>query len=102
VGAETGIAWTDSTWNPARGCSRVSPGCEHCYAEVMAGRFSQPGYWGHGFALKVAGQEARWTRKVSLVPDKLDLPLRWREGRRIFVNSTSDLFHESLADEDID
>jgi len=94
----TGIQWTDATWNPVRGCSRISPGCENCYAETMAARFSAPGAWAHGFALQ---GPARWTRKVALVPSALDLPLRWKKPRRIFVNSMSDLFHESLSNEDI-
>jgi protein gp37 len=112
----TTIAWTDATWNPVRGCTRKSEGCRHCYAEKMAARFSgrdprtgKP-MWGHGFAT-VKGLEARWTGKVALIPEQLDWPLRWRghpcakaEGRpsRIFVNSTSDLFHENLPDEAID
>lgn len=95
-----GIAWTDETWNPTRGCSRISPGCERCYAEVMAARFSDPGYWGHGFAERTP-KGPRWTRMLALVADKLDAPLHWRKPRRIFVNSTSDLFHEALSDEAI-
>jgi protein gp37 len=100
------IEWTDATWNPVRGCTRISPGCGGasgvggCYAEVMAARFSDPGYWGHGFARR--GQNGgRWTGKVALIPEKLELPIRWKKGRRIFVNSTSDLFHEKLANEEI-
>lgn len=103
---QTSIEWTDATWNPLRGCTRVKEGCRNCYAEVMAARFSDPGQWGHGFARRVAlpggGIDHRWTGRVELVPEKLDLPLRWKKGRRIFVNSTSDLFHEAVPDEDID
>jgi protein gp37 len=102
----TKIEWTDATWNPIRGCTRVSEGCRNCYAEVMAGRFSDPGQWGHGLAQRVAlpggGTDHRWTGKVELVDAALDLPLRWRSPRRIFVNSTSDLFHEKVPDEWID
>lgn len=111
----TGIEWTDATWNPVRGCTRVSEGCRHCYAERMAARFNQPGQWGHGFAETIrtpargvggavareGGFEARWTGRVELDDSKLDLPLRWKKPRRIFVNSTSDLFHESLDDDAI-
>ncbi len=79
------IEWTDSTWNPVTGCSRVSPGCVHCYAERFAERFR--GVRGHpyeqGFDLKL------W-------PERLELPLEWRDPRRIFVNSMSDLFHERV------
>jgi protein gp37 len=102
----TKIEWTDATWNPIRGCTRVSEGCRHCYAEVMAARFSDPGQWGHGLAQRVAlpggGTDHRWTGKVELVDAALDLPLRWRGPRRIFVNSTSDLFHEKVPDKWID
>jgi protein gp37 len=99
-----------------RGCSRVSPGCEHCYAERIAARFSgvKPGAdrgFGqheadepdkfHGFAERTkAGPH--WTGRVELIPEKLTEPLRWRKPRRVFVNSMSDLFHESLPDEAID
>jgi protein gp37 len=100
------IEWTDATWNPIRGCTRVSEGCRNCYAEVMAARFSDPGQWGHGLARRVAqpggGTDHRWTGEVALVDEALDLPLRWRRPRRIFVNSTSDLFHEKVPDAWID
>lgn len=102
------IEWTDATWNPTRGCSRVSEGCVNCYAEIMAARFSEPGQWGHGFAEIVRKQgdplwlDHRWTGKVEIVEDKLLDPLKWKKPRRIFVNSTSDLFHERLPNEAID
>lgn len=102
----TAIEWTNATWNPIRGCTRVSEGCRNCYAEVMAARFSDPGQWGHGLARRVAlpggGTDHRWTGEVALVEEALDLPLRWRRPRRIFVNSTSDLFHEKVPDDWID
>ncbi|PKP66990.1 MAG: phage Gp37/Gp68 family protein, partial [Alphaproteobacteria bacterium HGW-Alphaproteobacteria-5] len=97
----TPIEWTDSTWNPIGGCTRVSEGCRNCYAEIMAARFSGPGQWGEGLAHMV-GNDHRWTGKLVLHEAALDRPLRWREPRRIFVNSTSDLFHESVPDEWID
>ncbi|MDD7813660.1 phage Gp37/Gp68 family protein [Mycobacterium sp. CSUR Q5927] len=83
----TTIEWTDATWNPVTGCTEVSPGCDHCYAKTIAERFrGTPGhYFEHGF-------------DVQLRPDKLDLPLRWRRPRRVFVNSMSDLFHEQVPD----
>lgn len=93
----TGIEWTDVTWNPLRGCSRVSPGCERCYAEKIAERFSGPGQPFEGYASRGQG----WSRKVSLVVDKLTEPLHWKKPRKIFVNSMSDLFHESVPDEEI-
>lgn len=100
MGDRTAIEWTDATWNPVRGCSRVSEGCRHCYAEVVAARFSGPGLPYEGLAKRVGG-EARWTGKVRMVPEHLADPLRWKKPRRIFVNSMSDLFHEGLSDHDI-
>jgi protein gp37 len=105
--AKTSIEWTQEVWNPTRGCSRVSPGCERCYAEVMAARFSDEGYWGHGFAER-GKHGGRWTRRLALVTEeafpghgKIDTPLHWRTPRTVFVNSTSDLFHEDLTNEEI-
>jgi len=82
------IEWTDATWNPMRGCTKVSPGCKHCYAERFAERFR--GIPGHPFE---QGFDLR------LVPEALELPERWRRGRLVFVNSMSDLFHEDVPDE---
>ena len=102
----TPIEWTDATWNPLGGCTRVSEGCRNCYAEIMAARFSDPGQWGHGLARRVklpdGRTDHRWTGEVRLIEDRLDQPMRWRRQRRIFVNSTSDLFHERVPDEWID
>ena len=81
------IEWTDATWNPVRGCTKISPGCTHCYAETFAERFR--GVPGHPFE---QGFDLR------LVPEKLAEPLRWAAPRMIFVNSMSDLFHESVPD----
>lgn len=96
-----GISWTDETWNPVRGCSKVSSGCANCYAETMAARFSKPGQPYHGLA-QMTDKGPRWTGRVELVHKHLTDPIGWRRPRRIFVNSMSDLFHESLKDEDID
>lgn len=85
------IEWTDATWNPVRGCAKVSPGCAHCYAETFAERFR--GVRGHPFEF---GFELR------LVPEKLGDPLRWSKPKKIFVNSMSDLFHEAVPDEYIE
>jgi protein gp37 len=81
------IEWTDATWNPVRGCSKISPGCKNCYAERFAERFR--GVPGHPFEQGF---------DVRLIPDKLPEPLRWKTPRKIFVNSMSDLFHESIPD----
>jgi protein gp37 len=82
------IEWTDATWNPVRGCTKVSPGCKHCYAETFAERFR--GVKGHPYE---KGFDLR------LVPEKLAEPLRWRTPKMIFVNSMSDLFHTEVPDE---
>ncbi len=82
------IEWTDATWNPVTGCTKVSPGCDHCYAETFAERFR--GVPGHHFE---AGFD------LTLRPERLDQPLRWKRPRRIFVNSVSDLFHQDVPDE---
>lgn len=93
----TGIEWTDATWNPVRGCSRISEGCRNCYAERVASRFSGPGQPYEGLT-----RDGRWTGEVRLVPEVLDWPMRRRKPMRIFVNSMSDLFHESLSNEEIE
>lgn len=99
--ATTSIEWTDTTWNPVRGCSRVSPGCVNCYAERMAARFSGPGQPFEGLA-KRTSSGPRWTGKVEMIGQRLLDPLGWRKPRRVFVNSMSDLFHEGLEDRRID
>jgi len=81
------IEWTDATWNPVRGCTKISPGCAHCYAETFAERFrGVPGHpYEQGFDLR-------------LVPEKLEEPLKWKSGKMVFVNSMSDLFHSGVPD----
>jgi protein gp37 len=81
------IEWTDSTWNPIRGCTKISPGCAHCYAETFAERFrGVPGHpYEQGFDLR-------------LIPEKLAEPFRWPKARMVFVNSMSDLFHKDVPD----
>lgn len=99
MGTKTGISWTDATWNPTVGCSRVSPGCEHCYAERVAHRFGA--LKGH----KLEGlttPDGRWNGKVRLEERALLQPMTWRAPRKVFVDSMSDLFHESLEKPEID
>jgi protein gp37 len=98
MGRTTGIEWTDATWNPIRGCSRVSEGCRNCYAESTAYRFSGAGQPYEGLAV-LANGHASWTGKVEFVEKHLLDPLKWKAPRRIFVNSMSDLFHEGVTDE---
>lgn len=90
------IEWTETTWNPLRGCSRVSEGCRNCYAESMAARFCGAGQPYEG---TINPETKRWNGKVRLVPEKLDEPLRWQRPRMVFVNSMSDLFHEDVPDD---
>lgn len=101
---KTAIGWTDETWNPVRGCSRKSEGCRHCYAEQQAARIVRMGKGkptAYDGLVKVVNGEPRWTGVVRLVPEHLADPLCWRTPRRVFVNSMSDLFHESLTNEQI-
>ena len=99
MSTETGIEWTDATWNPVRGCSKVSEGCRHCYAMSVAARFSGPGQPYEGLATR---SPARWTGKVAFVETHLADPFRWKRPRLVFVNSMSDLFHEDIPDAWID
>jgi protein gp37 len=84
---KSSIEWTEATWNPVRGCTKISPGCTHCYAETFAERFR--GVVGHPYE---QGFDLR------LVPEKLLDPARWNSPKTIFVNSMSDLFHQSVPD----
>lgn len=87
MGATSSIEWTHATWNPIRGCTKVSPGCKHCYAEAFAERWRG-----------VAGHPYEQGFDLRLVPEKLEEPLGWRRPRMIFVNSMSDLFHEEVPE----
>src|SRR5437660_3492567 len=82
------IEWTDATWNPVRGCTKISPGCAHCYAETFAERFrGVPGHpYERGFDLR-------------LVPERLFDPFTWPKAKMVFVNSMSDLFHEGIPNQ---
>jgi len=94
--ASTNISWSDAVWNPLVGCSRTSPGCENCYAETFAHRLEKMGQSRYRGLTVLGKQGARWTGEVRQVPEVLGAPLRWRKGKRIFVNSMSDLFHEKV------
>lgn len=96
----TKIQWTEATWNPVRGCSRVSAGCDNCYAMRQAHRQSRPGAAYDGLT-RIGKRGVDWAGFARLVPEQLDQPLRWKRPRKIFVNSMSDLFHESLTFEEI-
>jgi protein gp37 len=90
MGDKSAIEWTDATWNPVTGCTKISPGCKNCYAERLALRLKEMGNprYKNGFG-------------ITLHPDQFDLPLRWGKPKMIFVNSMSDLFHELVPDDHI-
>lgn len=107
--ASTLIEWTDATWNPVTGCDKVSPGCAHCYAEVVAARFWATQYapveyeeYDPTICGPVKEMRLRRFTDVQCHEDRLDAPLRWKKPRLVFVNSMSDLFHEDVPDEFID
>ena len=90
---KTAIGWTDATWNPVTGCSKVSPGCDHCYSEALSHRY---GWTSLPWTMPHAADN------VQVHPERLNQPLRWKKPRRIFVNSMSDLFHEAVPDAFLD
>ena len=92
MGDKSKIEWTDATWNPVVGCSKVSPGCDNCYAISMSRRIEATG----NEAYQGTTTEDDWTGLVKTLPERLDQPLRWRRPRRVFVNSMSDLFHPDV------
>jgi protein gp37 len=85
MATRSNIEWTEMTWNPVTGCTKVSQGCKHCYAERMARRLEAMG-----------AERYRNGFRVTLHPDALDVPRRWRQPRVVFVNSMSDLFHQEV------
>lgn len=102
--SETKIQWTDATWNPLRGCSIISPGCQECYAMKIAHRFDDPDdptSTFHGLT-EIGPNGPRWNGNVRTIPEKLDEPLHWKKPRRIFVNSMSDLFHDGVPFDYVD
>src|SRR5687768_11908231 len=106
MGDNTGIEWTDATWNPIVGCSIVSPGCTNCYAMRWAyARLDRPHNQFPHYRGTTQGSKAGgvWTGKLALAPDHIiQAPLKWKKPRRVFVNSMGDLFHEDCPDEWID
>jgi protein gp37 len=102
MSASTSIQWTDRTWNPVRGCSRVSAGCDNCYAMRQAHRFNTPSKRSpyHGLTTIRRGK-VDWAGVARFIPEQLGAPLKWRKPARVFVNSMSDLFHPSLSNEEI-
>lgn len=92
--------WTDDSWNPVIGCTKVSNGCANCTAEMQAGRFSKPGQMYEGI-VRNTPFGARWTKEVRVVEERMNDPLRILESRVIWVNSMSDLYHDKVSTYDI-
>lgn len=90
------IEWTDATWNPVSGCLMVSPGCTNCYAMRMAARLQAMAHPAYSNVTRKSGGRAVWTGRLHLNEAALEIPLRWRSPRRIFVNSMSDLFQDGV------
>lgn len=97
--AKSSIEWTDFSWNPTVGCKMVSPGCAHCYAEVIARRLKEMRLIEYQ---DVIGENGRWTGRAAAIPKRLSEPLKWKNPSRIFVDSMSDLFHDDISDSFID
>lgn len=96
MGSSSDIEWTDATWNPVAGCAVLSPGCTNCYAMRMAARLHAMGQPKYENLTRKSGRRYVWTGTVRLDWDSLEVPKGWRKGRRVFVNSMSDLFHEDV------
>lgn len=96
--AATEIEWTDATWNPVAGCTVLSPGCANCYAMRMAARLDAMGQAKYRSLTHRKGERSVWTGAVRCDEASLDVPLRWRKRRFVFVNSMSDLFHPEVPE----
>jgi protein gp37 len=93
---QTSIEWTDETWNPVAGCTVLTAGCTNCYAMRMAARLAAMGVNKYAGTTRRTGGRPKWTGRLVLDEASLDLPLRWKKARRVFVNSMSDLFHPDV------
>ena len=96
MATNSAIEWTEATWNPVAGCSVISPGCSNCYAMRLARRLEVMGQLKYRDITRISGGRAVWNGVVRMDEQSLDLPTKWKSGRLIFVNSMSDLFHESV------
>src|SRR6476646_3660092 len=97
----TAIEWTETTWNPVTGCTKISPGCDNCYAireaHRLAGNPNESVRKAYKGMTKRLNGRTNWTGQLRIISSRLDQPLQWRKPRRIFVNSMSDLFHEEVS-----
>jgi protein gp37 len=94
--ADTTIEWTDATWNPVAGCTIVTAGCTNCYAMRMAARLDAMGVEKYSGLTRKSGGRVKWTGKIRLDVTSLSIPISWRQPRKVFVNSMSDLFHPDV------
>lgn len=100
MGTKTGIEWTDATWNPMTGCTKITDGCDHCYAHLVAERKTRAIYLRHLPVKDTADNRAN-PFAPRFWEDRLEQPLKWREAKRVFVNSMSDVFHAHFSLEQI-
>jgi protein gp37 len=100
--SQSDIEWTEVTWNPLAGCSVLSPGCSNCYAMRMAARLEAMGIAKYAGTTRKSGTRSVWTGKTNIDESALLMPLSWKKPRRVFVNSMSDLFQDSIPTEFID
>ena len=96
MAGQSDIEWTDATWNPVSGCLMISPGCTNCYAMRMAGRLQAMEHPSYKGVVRKSGKGHKWTGKLHFNDAALEVPLRWRQPRRVFVNSMSDLFQDGV------
>jgi protein gp37 len=96
MATNSSIEWTEATWNPVGGCTILSPGCTNCYAMRLARRLEAMGQRKYAGTTRVSGGRAKWNGKIVLDEAALDIPLKWKTPKIIFVNSMSDLFHEKV------
>lgn len=96
MGDKSNIEWTEATWNPIAGCTVISPGCTNCYAMRLAARLEMMGQTKYVGTTRRSGGRAKWNGRINLDERAVKLPTKWKEGRLIFVNSMSDLFHEKV------
>jgi protein gp37 len=93
------IEWTDATWNPVAGCLMISPGCTNCYAMRMAARLQAMNHPTYSGTTRMSGKRPVWTGRINIVEAALNVPLKWKKPRKIFVNSMSDLFQEGVPND---
>jgi protein gp37 len=96
MATNSAIEWTEATWNPVAGCTVISPGCTNCYAMRLASRLEKMGQDKYAGTTRVSGGRAKWNGKIVLDKKAIRLPMTWKRGRTIFVNSMSDLFHDDV------